>query len=180
MNEIYLDVTDEKYFDVKNITRAIDKALKVTTKWLSQESIKRFGTKYRIRSTAGRRRVKINRIKNGKSGVWYGLRPISLAYVRDYSQEPDGVQSGEHFYKGAFAQAISGTKELIWRRKRERPKETGKRTRSPNGTRKPRKSPTPEIVREDFAPEIIDDITALEHETYEKFKEAFLNAMHNQ
>ncbi|WP_017817517.1 hypothetical protein [Vibrio harveyi] len=178
MMNIYLDVEGEKYFDRTHVNTAVNEAVKVVTKWLTKESIKRLGTKLRIRSTAGRRRVRMSKTKAGKGSVWYGLRPINLAYVRAYSQEKTGVRSGESFYKSAFTRSMNGSRELIWVRSRDRAKVGSRRPRSPNGTRRKRKSPVVEVVREDLHDGTNEIINQLELEAQGIFREAFLDAIH--
>ncbi|MBD1559603.1 hypothetical protein HC752_21910 [Vibrio sp. S9_S30] len=182
MMQMTLDVSDAKYFDIVFVRKCADEALKHTKKWLMRESLRRLGYELRIRSTAGRRRVKASKVKGGKTSVWYGIQPINLAYARDYETVSGGVLSGgERFYKGAFVQSINNSPLLIWRRLRERPKRGGKRRKPlPKGQRRPRKSPQPVVVREDINGEASDVVAKLELEIQDVFKEYFLNELHQQ
>ncbi|NGZ18031.1 hypothetical protein G6Z94_11840 [Vibrio aestuarianus] len=177
MIEVYAQVEDEDLFHRKDVEKVVTQALKATSKWLARESVKRIGRKLRIKTQAGKRRVKINKVNKNTGGVWYGLLPISLAYAREYKQTPTGVLSGDRFYKGAFAQAVSGSRELIWERERERPKRSTRAKRSPNGTRRKRKSPPVRLVREDVHDETVEVVGQLEHEVQEVYKEAFLHGL---
>lgn len=180
MMDIYLSVDDEKYFDTKHVHHCAKVALKKTQKWLTQESIKRFGKELRIRSTAGRRRVRKGKITGGKATVWYGIRPLNLAYARDYKAVDGGVMSGgERFYRGTFLQSMNGSGEMIWRRTRERPRKPKPRRKPlPNGQRRKRKSPPAEVVREHIDSDVSEIITQLEIELQDIYKEAFLNELH--
>ncbi|MCG9785397.1 hypothetical protein L1D52_24110 [Vibrio brasiliensis] len=180
MMEVYAKPSDEKYFHRRDYEKANTVALKVATKWLAKESVRRIGKKLRIRASALRRRVRVNRIEKNTGGVWYGLDPLSLAYARDYHQTPTGVQSGERFYKGAFAQVMSGSRELVWTRAGERPKSTTRKKRSPNGTQRRRKSPPVKVVREEIDDDLTtetDQIMMLQEELQAVYQEAFINEL---
>lgn len=180
MMDVYAIPTDEKYFHRQDYEKAATQALKVATRWLAKESVRRLGKKLRIRTAALRRRVRVNRIEKNTGGVWYGLEPLSLAYARDYHQTPTGVQSGERFYKGAFAQVMSGSRELVWMRTGERPKSSKRKKRSPNGTRRYRKSPPVKVVREEIDDELTtetDAIMALQSELQNVYQEAFIHEL---
>lgn len=178
MQDIQLSVDDDKYFKGEHVHKAVRAAETVVKKWLAKESIRRLGQKLRMRSPAGRRRVKISSVSRKKNSVWYGLRPISLAFVRSYRQEKDGVRSGDDFYKGAFVRSISGGRELIWRRTSNRRKTSQRRKRSPNGTQRQRPNPTIELVKENIHDETNEVIRELELEATSVFREAFLDAIH--
>ena len=177
MIDVYAQVDDENLYHHKDVEKAVTQALKATSKWLARESVKRLGRKLRIKTQAGKRRVKINKINKNTGGVWYGLLPISLAYAREYKQTPTGVLSGDRFYKSAFAQTMSGSRELIWERTSSRGKVKKRAKRSPNGTRRKRKSPLVRLVKEDVHDETFDVVSQLEHEVQRVYEEAFLNEL---
>ncbi|MBM5180127.1 hypothetical protein J7937_21605 [Vibrio parahaemolyticus] len=182
MMQIYLDVDDEKYLDAVYVHQCSKAALKITQRWLTRESIRRYGKELRIRSTAGRRRVRKGKIKGSTATVWYGIRPLNLAYARNYTAVDGGVLSGgERFYKGAFLQSMNGSSEVIWRRTRDRPKQPKPRKKPlPKGQRRKRKSPPAEVVREHIDMEASEIVAQLEFEIQDVFKEAFLNELHQQ
>lgn len=178
MQNITLTVEDaDAYIDEENVSAAVAHALKASTKWLSAESVKRLGVKLRIRSSAGRRRVRKGKIKGSNGSVWFGLRPLNVAYIRDYTQTKTGVISGgERFYKGAFVASINGSPETIFRRTRPRSKVNRPRAKPlPKGQRRKRKSPPIEVVREEFSPDMLTIITDIEFELNGIFKEAFFD-----
>lgn len=177
MIDVYAQVEDEDLFHHKDVEKVVTQALKETSKWLARESVKRIGRKLRIKTQAAKRRVKVNKVNKNTGGVWYGLLPISLAYAREYKQTSTGVLSGDRFYKSAFAQVLSGSRELIWERTRNRPKSPTRAKRSPNGTRRKRKSPPVRLVREDMHDETFEVVSQLEHEVQEVYKEAFLHGL---
>lgn len=179
MINIYLEVEDGKTFTTEDVDEATLYAERFVKKWLAKESIKRLGIKLRIRSTAGRKRVKTSSARSKKNSVWFGLRPITVAYLRDYKQTKSGVQSGDKFYKGAFAASVNGGQELIWKRKSERLKVGKRRKRSKNGTRRERPNPQIEVVREDLHDGTNQIINQLELEAQGVFKKAFLDAINN-
>jgi len=181
MINVYAEVEDAKYFHHKDLEKALTRALKKTSTWLKAESVRVLGRELEIRAGAWRKRIKVNRIDKDTGGIWIGINDLNLAYVRDYHQTATGVVSGDNYYHKAFAQVMSGSRELIWRRTGERRKVSNPYAkRSPNGTRKWRKSPPVEIVRE----EIADEVEAytkrgdLERRTIEYFKEAFINELY--
>ncbi len=180
MIDVYATPSDEKYFHRQDYEKAATVALKVASKWLAKVSIARLGKKLRIRASVMRRRVRVNKINKTTGGVWYGLESLNLAYARDYHQTPSGVQSGERFYKGAFAQVMSGSRELIWVRAGERPKTGQRRKRSPNGTQRYRKSPPVKLVREDVDDDLTEEtetIMQLQSELQEVYQEAFIHEL---
>lgn len=180
MMDIYATPSDSKYLHRRDYEKAATKALKVASAWLAKESVRRLGKKLRIRASAIKRRVRVNRINNNTGGVWYGLEPLSLAYARNYQQTKTGVQSGERFYKGAFAQVMSGSRELIWVRAGDRTKTGTRKKRSPNGTQRYRKSPPVKLVREDIDDELTDEtqvITAMQSELQFVYQEAFIHEL---
>lgn len=181
INNVYVEVKDLDGFTHAEMHTAARKALKVASKWLTRESIKRIGYKLKIRHSAGRRRVLMNKKDKNKGGVWIGLQPLNLAYIRKYQQTPKGVLSGESFYKGAFAQAIGHSNENIWIRTAERRKTGTRKKRSPNGTQRYRKSPPIEKVTEDIEEKNIESIiAALTLEIQPIFEEAFINEIDKQ
>lgn len=174
-----LNVEDERWLDKKFVYACANRALRVAQRWMSKESIRRLGQELRIRSSAGRRRVRTGKVTNNATTVWFGLRPLNLAYVRDFEQVPKGVLSGNSFYRGAFVQSMKGSPLLIWRRTRERPTRPKPRRKPlPKGQRRPRKSPPVETIREDIELEASTIITQLEIEIQDVFKEAFLHELH--
>lgn len=179
MINVHAQIEDEKYFHHKDVEKAVTKALKIASRWLARESVKRIGKKLSIRNSAGNRRVRINKVDKNTGGVWYGLQPLSLAYARNYKQTSSGVQSGDRFYKGAFAQVMSGSRELIWQRVGKRPTGGTRKKRSPNGTRRFRKSPPVRLVREDVSDisGVVDEQILL-NEVQDVFKEAFLDELY--
>ncbi|ELH7952686.1 hypothetical protein Q9F39_004216 [Vibrio fluvialis] len=182
MEYITLDVDDaDSFLDPASIQSAIVHALKVTTTWLTKESVRLLGVKLRIRSTASRRRIKKGKVKGRDSSVWFGIRPLNLAYIRDYQQTGKGVMSGgDRFHKGAFVQSMNGSPELIFRRTGERPRKSKPRQKPlPKGQRRVRKSPPVEVVREEFDDEMLVIIHGLETEIQGIFKEAFLEYLIN-
>ena len=181
INNVYVEVKDAENFTHKEMHAAASAALRVASKWLTRESIKRIGYKLKIRHSAGRRRVLMNKKDKNKGGVWIGLQPLNLAYIRKYQQTPKGVLSGESFYKGAFAQAIGNPTENIWIRTSNRRKTGTRKKRSPNGTQRYRKSPLIMKVQEDIEEKDIESIIdALTLEIQQVFEEAFINEIDKQ
>ncbi|MBN8090494.1 hypothetical protein J0J26_20535 [Vibrio vulnificus] len=179
MIDIYLDVEDERWLDKKFIAEKASAALKVTQKWLTNESVKRLGKELRIRASSSRRRIKSAKIKGNKTSVWFGILPLNLAYIRDYSQVPKGVLSGDAFYKGAFVQSMKNSPLLIWQRTRDRkPQPKPRQKPLPKGQRRERKSPQVAVVREEFHHDAEGIIAQLETEIQDVYKEAFLNELH--
>ncbi len=179
MMNLHLTVEDERWFDKEHVNECASAALKVAQKWLIKESIKRLGKDLRIRSSAGRRRVKSGKVKGNQTSVWFGLLPLNVAYIRDFDQAPKGVQSGDAFYKGAFVQSMNNSPLLIWKRTRERPKQPKPRRKPlPKGQTRKRKSPPVEVVREDIHMETSEIVAQLEIELQDVYKEAFLNELH--
>nr|AKN39730.1 hypothetical protein [Vibrio tasmaniensis] len=97
MINVHTQVEDEKYFHHKDVEKAVTRALKIASRWLARESLKRIGRKLSIKNTAGKRRVRINKVDKNTGGVWFGLQSLSLAYARNYEQTSSGVQSGDRF-----------------------------------------------------------------------------------
>lgn len=179
MMDLHLTVEDERWLDKEHVNQCASAALKIAQKWLTKESIKRLGKDLRIRSSAGRRRVKSGKVKGNQTRVWFGLLPLNVAYIRDFDQVPKGVQSGDAFYKGAFVQSMNNSPLLIWKRTRERPKQPKPRRKPlPNGQSRKRKSPPVEVVREDFHMEALEIVAQLEVDLQDVYKEAFLNELH--
>ncbi|CAH6982704.1 conserved hypothetical protein [Vibrio chagasii] len=181
ISNVYLEVKDVENFKHKDMHEAASVALKVASKWLTRESIKRIGYKLKIRHSAGRRRVLMHKKDKDKGGVWIGLQPLNIAYIRNYQQTPKGVLSGEHFYKGAFAQAIGNSTENVWVRTSNRRKTGTRKKRSPNGTQRYRKSPLIMKVKEDIEEDKIDPIVyALTLEIQSVFEKAFTDEIFKQ
>ncbi|HCH1859593.1 TPA: hypothetical protein NKR10_004531 [Vibrio parahaemolyticus] len=179
MNNVHLTVEDEHWFDKEHVNKCASAALKVAQKWLTKESIKRLGQELKIRSSAGRRRVKSGKVKGNQTSVWFGLLPLNVAYIRDFNQVPKGVQSGDAFYKGAFVQSMNNSPLLIWKRTRERSTQPKPRRKPlPKGQTRKRKSPPVEVVREDIHMETSEIVAQLEVELQDVYKEAFLDELH--
>lgn len=181
MKDVFVKVQDVEGFTHKDMHEAASLALRTTSRWLSRESLRRIGYKLKIRHSAGRRRVLMNKKDKNRGGVWIGLQPLSLAYIRSYQQKPKGVLSGDSFYKGAFASAIGHSTENIWIRKSERLKSKTRKKRSPNGTRRWRKSPLIERVYEGIDEKEIDPIVdELTLEIQPVFEKAFFYEINKQ
>ncbi len=103
----------------KKIDKAIDRALKKTTRWLSSQSAKMLSSKLDVALKSIKSRLFINtkKSKDGKVSLWIGLNDMHAHTLGAMRQTKAGISVRSHRFKGAFINATRNSEKLMgWRR----------------------------------------------------------------
>lgn len=106
----------------KELDLASDRALRKTAKWLRTHSAREIGRELRIVQRPIRSRFHVYPIRGQQeTKLWIGLEPLSVHYLGDPRQTPEGVKVGRRDYPHAFVDPMKSSSPMVWRRKgRER------------------------------------------------------------
>jgi hypothetical protein len=102
----------------KKVDRAIDRALRKTTRWVLNQLKRKIAKTLNINQKAIAKRFTARVVKKAGYGyVWIGLNPVEAQLAGAARQNKGGVTVKGRFFEGAFLQRIYTEDEKVWRRK---------------------------------------------------------------
>lgn len=106
----------------RELEKAADRALTKTARWLRTHSARELGRELSLPVGPLKHRFNVYPSRGGDGAkLWIGVLPLSVHYLGDPQQTPEGVRVRRRKYDGAFISPMKTSRKLVWRRKgRER------------------------------------------------------------
>lgn len=102
------------------LTKASNRAIRKTIRWLKNQVAREVGQALGIRQSALKQRLTQSVVGNGVDRIhilWLGVAPIAAENMGKARQTRKGVSVGKHRYQGAFYRDVYGDGEKVWIRK---------------------------------------------------------------
>ena len=111
-NDLTNNITDAQH----RVSKAVNRAVKKTARWLKTHSMRDIGKELGIKQAPLKRRflISTNPQAPSQATVWFGLLAIAAHDVGRARQTKAGVNVGKHRFEGAFYRAVYGDNEKVY------------------------------------------------------------------